>query len=143
MLSDQLCATSWRARPRSFVSLMTLYESNYIRLGWVIPDLPRLPATAVATVPGEPPLEASVRERSRYTTTLELSCLFRDAGGLARDPRLAIRVYHDARLVEACAAAGGDAGTRPDDSRWSSNMLLNKWLEYCADRGYRFALAPA
>ena len=22
--------------------------------------------------------------------------------------------------------------------RWSRNMLLNKWLEYCVDRGHRF-----
>jgi hypothetical protein len=32
MTVDSLCVTSWRARPVSFVSLMTLYESNYIRL---------------------------------------------------------------------------------------------------------------
>ena len=35
MLSDDLCTVSWSARPRSFVSLMTLYESNFIRLGWL------------------------------------------------------------------------------------------------------------
>ena len=35
MVSDDLCTISWRARPRSFVSLMTLYESNFIRLGWL------------------------------------------------------------------------------------------------------------
>jgi hypothetical protein len=26
--------------------------------------------------------------------------------------------------------------------RWLRNMLLNKWLDYCLDRGHRFA-APA
>ena len=39
MLGDQLCAASWRARPGSFVGLMTLYESNFIRLGWLAGDL--------------------------------------------------------------------------------------------------------
>ena len=39
MLGDDLCAVSWRARPGSFVGLMTLYESNYIRLGWLVGDL--------------------------------------------------------------------------------------------------------
>jgi uncharacterized protein YqiB (DUF1249 family) len=24
--------------------------------------------------------------------------------------------------------------------RWSSNMLLNKWLEYCVECGHRFAV---
>ena len=32
MLSDTLSIVSWRARPRSFVALMSLYESNYLRL---------------------------------------------------------------------------------------------------------------
>ena len=35
MIADQWCRTSWRARPGSFVSLMTLYESNFVRLGWL------------------------------------------------------------------------------------------------------------
>jgi len=24
------------------------------------------------------------------------------------------------------------------DERWARNVLLNKWLEYCAERGHRF-----
>ena len=27
------------------------------------------------------------------------------------------------------------------DRRWSRNMLLNKWLEFCAERGHSFASA--
>lgn len=126
---------------------MTLYESNFIRLGWVVPDLHRLPATAVAVVPGEPPLEITVRERSRWTTTLELSCLFGGSSGVERAPRLTVRAYHDARLAEACgvAAAASEAGgpARRGPDHWRSNMLLNKWLEYCAGRGYQFAPAAS
>ncbi len=39
MIVDSLCVTSWRARPVSFVSLMTLYESNYIRLRSLVGDV--------------------------------------------------------------------------------------------------------
>ena len=56
MLSDSLCSISWRARPRSFVSLMTLYESNFIRLGWLAPDLRRLSGSLTSEVAGEPVL---------------------------------------------------------------------------------------
>jgi hypothetical protein len=35
MLNDAQTAVSWRATPRSFVALMSLYESNFIRLGWL------------------------------------------------------------------------------------------------------------
>lgn len=149
MVSDDLCTVSWRARPRSFVSLMTLYESNFIRLGWLVPDLKRLRGSVISRVRGEPTLELSVVEQSRYTTTLGMTYLLGDE----RLPELEIRVYHDARLAEACGTAADPAHSRlrrlaadvarEHGRRWSCNMLLNKWLEYCAGNGHRFALPAA
>jgi hypothetical protein len=153
MVSDGLCTISWRARPRSFVSLMTLYESNFIRLGWLVPDLKRLRGSLTSQVAGSPALELSVREQCRYTTTLGMTYLFGDGTTPARDPELEIRVYHDARLAEACGSAANPSrpGLRrvatdvshEHGRRWSCNMLLNKWLEYCAGAGHRFALPAA
>jgi uncharacterized protein len=153
MLSDAHCTVSWRARPRSFVSLMTLYESNFIRLGWLVPDLRRLAGSLVASVAGEPALELSVVEQCRYTTTLTMNYLFGEGGTATREPELEIRVYHDARLAEACGTAAAPAHPglrqlaarvpRSHGHRWSCNMLLNKWLEYCAGNGYRFATISA
>ncbi len=149
MVSDDLCTVSWRARPRSFVSLMTLYESNFIRLGWLVPDLKRLRGTLTSRVRGEPALELSVIEQCRYTTTLGMTYLL----GAERLPELEIRVYHDARLAEACGSAADPSHlrlrrlaadvAREHGRRWSSNMLLNKWLEYCAGNGHCFALPAA
>ncbi|MBF8291923.1 MAG: hypothetical protein HW392_750 [Steroidobacteraceae bacterium] len=149
MISDHLCTVSWRARPRSFVSLMTLYESNFIRFGWLVPDLRQISGSMRSVVAGEPALELSVVEQCRYTTTLGMSYLFEDVDGQVRDPELEIRVYHDARLAEARATSAAlahpqlrrlSAGLpRESDRRWSRNMLLNKWLEYCAGTGHRFA----
>lgn len=151
MLTDHLCAISWRARPRTFVGLMTLYESNFIRLGWVAPDVRGLPDRSVSCVAGDCPLELTVLERARFTTRLAISYLFEDAAGTLREPQLEVRVYHDARLAQACGTA--DAARHPAlyrlraglptsaDGRWPANMLLNKWLEYCAERGHRFAPA--
>lgn len=153
MLTDHLCAISWRSRPKSFVGLMTLYESNFIRLGWIAPGLERLDGRLVSEAPGDCPLELVLVERARFTSTLELSYLFDEGGRTLREPGLSVRVYHDARLAEACAldGAGRHAGLRRpgaalpsrQDARWSLNMLLNKWLEYCAERGHRFAPAAA
>jgi len=127
---------------------MTLYESNYIRLGWLAADLTRLADCSVSRVAADCPLEISVLDRARFTTTLSMSYLFEEAGCTIRDPGLQLRVYHDARLVQATSlqsAAHHPALRRlqPElpataDVRWSANMLLNKWLEYCADRGHRF-----
>lgn len=151
MLQEHLCAVSWRARPRSFVGLMTLYESNFIRLGWLVGDLCRLPDRAVSTVAGDCPLELTVVERAPYTTTATLSYLFDEEGRTVRDPGLEVRVYHDARLAEVTAYGATHPGLarvqarlpRTTDRRWAGNMLLNKWLEYCAERGHGFAPSPA
>lgn len=150
MLSDSLCSISWRARPRSFVSLMTLYESNFIRLGWLAPDLRRLSGSLTSEVAGEPALELAVVEQCRYTTALQMTYLFGDGERTAREPGLEIRVYHDARLAEACGTGAAPshprlqrlaAGVAPNHGkRWSCNMLLNKWLEYCVGSGHRFAV---
>ena len=65
-----------------------------------------------------------------------------------------VRVYHDARLVEAQEWSPEwqaknamqheilrrlrGAAERELDQRWARNTMLNKWLEYCSDRGHGF-----
>jgi uncharacterized protein YqiB (DUF1249 family) len=146
--TDTNCAVSWRARPGSFVSLMSLYESNYIRLRWLIPDLAVMSGNSVSDIRDECPLHLDIGERSRYTTTLSLTYLFEDAAGTLRDPDLQIRVYHDAHLaeVQACSrwhrhsvlSAIRSQLARDLGDRWLRNVMLNKWLDYCVERGHRF-----
>ena len=150
VITDVNCAVSWRARPGSFVSLMSLYESNYIRLGWLIPDLDALQGSFVSDVAGDCPLHLRIDERSRYTTTLTLTYVFDDPAGQTADPDLQIRIYHDARLaeVQACArwhrhallASLRSQLARALGDRWLRNVMLNKWLDYCVERGHRFLL---
>ncbi len=148
MIADQWCVTSWRAKPGSFVSLMTLYESNFVRLGWLVPDLRACERAAVSRVSDDCDLHLSVVERSKYTSVLRLTYVFEERGTPVRDPNLEIRVYHDARLAEAQSCGGflrhrlmhriESELKRELDQRWSRNMMLNKWLEYCAERGHHF-----
>lgn len=151
-LTDHLCAISWRAKPGSFVSLMTLYESNYIRLGWILPEVRHIEGRHVSLAPDDLGLHLEVVERCRYTTTLNLSYVLASDEGPVLAPDLKVRVYHDARLAEACDSARSHRHAALDrlrtvlrrelDERWTRNVLLNKWLEYCAERGHRFAIAP-
>ena len=148
MLNDALTQVSWRARPRSFVALMSLYESNYIRLGWLAGDLRALEGTYRSRAEGDCELLLEVIEQCAYTSILALTYELPAVGGPARCPDLRLRVYHDARLVEAeqwadlkaePAVKAGGAAERELRQRWVRNMMLNKWLEYCAERGHRFA----
>ena len=70
MLNDAQTMVSWRATPRSFVALMSLYESNFIRLGWLAGNVARPGmANICPRVAGDCDLQLSVVERSPYTTT--------------------------------------------------------------------------
>ena len=148
MIADTLCVTSWRARPVSFVSLMTLYESNYIRLRQLVRDVQGSSGRQVSSIAGDCDLHLEILEHSRYTSILRLTYVFAEPDGPVADPDLEVRVYHDARLAEAsrCARWVRHPGLEAIRSglsvalgeRWLRNMLLNKWLEYCLERGHGF-----
>lgn len=134
---------SWRTAPRSFPALMGLYESNYLRLARLAGNLARLADTCISKVPGDCELQLTVRERAPYTSELRLTYLL-PAPGVAvapeRVPDLTLRLYHDARLLAVHELAAGSP-ERELDRRWTRNLMLNKWLDYCAERGHQFAAA--
>ena len=151
MLNDTLTPVTWRARPRSFVALMGLYESNYIRLGWLAGELVALEGQHRSVIAGDCDLLLTLTERSPYTTTVNLTYLLPGTDGESQFPDMRVRVYHDAHLAEALDWAGTHSqpvlkalrshAERELDQRWARNVMLNKWLEYCVERGHRFSSA--
>jgi len=156
MLCDADIPVSWRARPRTFVALMSLYESNHVRFQHLAGDPARLSGTLISQVAGDCVLQLSVLEHMPYTSTLSLTYLLPAAKQVTavaqlpeRLPDLRLRAYHDARLLEvetplAAPRRGPQdprAAERELQQRWARNMMLNKWLEYCAERGHRFMAA--
>lgn len=138
--------TVWR--PRSFTGLMTLYESSYLKLMRLLAGaVPAPGAQLLSRVVNDLDLKISGEETSPYTTTLCMTYLFDDVA----DPDLIVRVYHDAHLVEAmrCGRQARHRVLRPFNTqrgselerRWTRNLMLNKWLDYCHERGHRFGHA--
>jgi hypothetical protein len=126
---------------------MTLYESNYIKLHQLALALDWPADSIVSSSPRDSDLHVEIVRREPYTTTLRLSYWFHDDEGVATpDPDIVVRIYHDARLVEAVRS--GDAHRHPRlrelassssaelDRRWRLNMLLNKWLDYLFEVGH-------
>lgn len=147
---DELLPVSWRSRRGDFVSLMTLYESNYVRLRRLAPALNAIEGAMTSTVAGDCPLHLRIEERGPYTTTFTLTYLFDSPAGQFADPDLQVRVYHDARLAEVLSCARWHrhevlASIKSDlycqlGDRWLRNVMLNKWLDYCVERGHLFVL---
>jgi uncharacterized protein YqiB (DUF1249 family) len=130
---------------------MGLYESNYIRFGRLAGDLAQLGGRHVSCVSGDCDLLLTVTERTPYTTAVTLTYLLDDGAAESAYPDMRLRLYHDARVAEAhdWAASHEHRGLRALrghaerelDLRWARNVMLNKWLDYCLERGHRFSPA--
>jgi uncharacterized protein len=146
MLLDSLLVPQTIIRPRSFVGLMALYESNYLRLLRLVPDLERLDGCFRSRVAGDCELHVEILERSRYTVTLSLTYYFESDEGRVADPDMRVRAYLDGRLAEAMSLCGAHRhaelrrldreNRRKLDSRWRRNVILNKWLDYLSEQGH-------
>ena len=146
MLLDSRLVPETLVRPNSFAGLMSLYESNYLRLLYLLPELERLDGCYRSTVAGDCDLHIEVLERCRYTVTLSLTYYFDTDGGRVADPDLKVRAYLDGRLAEALSLGGDYRHTelrrlmqkhREElDTRWRRNMILNKWLDYLLEQGH-------
>lgn len=146
MLLDSHLVPQTIVKPRSFVGLMALYESNYLRLLRLIPEIDRLDGCFRSRVAGDCDLYIEILERCRYTVTLSLSYHLETDDGLLIDPDMTIRVYLDGQLTEAMAVGDRQRHMalrrlvhehhRELDIRWQRNIILNKWLEYLSDQGH-------
>jgi uncharacterized protein YqiB (DUF1249 family) len=126
--------------------LMALYESNYLRLLRLIPDVAQIDGCFRSRVAGDCDLYVEVIETSRYTVTLSLTYHLATDHGLLVNPDMMVRVYLDGRQAEVLAI--GEAQRHAAlrrlvfehraelDRRWRCNIILNKWLEYLTDQGH-------
>jgi uncharacterized protein YqiB (DUF1249 family) len=153
--NEALLPSSWRARPRGFAALMSLYESNYIRLTRLTGDPGKLRGERISRVAGGCDLKLTVLEQCPYTTILGLTHLFHDPSAvgpgletLLTYPDVRVRVYTDARMAQAQhwpadqpepIASHPLEAERELQQRWLHNNMLNKWLEYCLDLGHSLA----
>jgi len=126
---------------------MALYESNFLRLLQLVPELERLDGCYRSRVAGDCDLYLEIVERSRYTLTLALTYQFDSDDGVLADPDVRVRVYFDCNLAEAMSV-----GSKPPqhselrrlvrehkkelDARWRRNIVLNKWLDYLREQGH-------
>lgn len=145
MISDSVLQLYCWARPVSLAGLMTLYESNYLRLSWLMPNIRSAHGEWSSDVPGheeEPELMLRFIDRVRYTSTLWMSYRFSDSAGPRFEPGLTVKLYHDARMAEVLVDSVPGREKRGEiERRWTRNIMLNKWLEYCSESGHR--LTPA
>lgn len=126
--------------------LMALYAENHARLQRLFEPATLAPGSYVSDVGDGLPLQVEVLEQHRYTTELRLTYDMLDPVTGEPDPSAYLRIYHDARQLEATHCYVGRRwqdviGMYPPPSevighRLRMNTFLNKWLQYLADSGH-------
>ncbi len=122
-------------------------DANYLRLLKLFPSIRSEDERefAVDLGPAAVGIELRVLERAPYTTLIELVQESQDAGNWMSQPRITIRLYHDARCAEVVSyqrARDFQAVydyPNPDmyhpDEKVQVNRLLGELLAICLHRG--------
>jgi len=132
-----------------FAWLMGLYAENHERLIRLFEPAHLAPGIYGSSIGDGLDLRLDVIEQHRYTTELRLTYAMQDPLTGEPDPSAFLRVYHDARQVEASHCYVGRRwqdvlGLYPPpsallDHRLRMNTFLGKWLQYLAEQGHGVA----
>jgi uncharacterized protein len=133
--------------------LMGLYAENFNRLTRLFEPADLAVGTYVSSIGDGLDVRMDVIEQHVYTTELRLTYGMRDPVTGEPDPSAFLRLYRDARQVEATHCYIGRRwqdviGMYPPpaevlDHRMRMNTFLGKWLQYLAERGHGVATLTA
>ncbi len=153
---SRVLATGPTARiPRlsRFGWLMGLYAENFDRLTRLFEPADLAPGCHVSSIGDGLDLCVEVIEQHAYTTELRLTYGLQDPVTGEPDPSAFLRLYRDARQVEATHCYVGRRwqdviGMYPPPAevvghRMRMNTFLGKWLQYLAERGHGVATLRA
>jgi uncharacterized protein YqiB (DUF1249 family) len=127
---------------------MGLYERNFAKLMALIPELEDAAVTTTFEAENAK-LCLSILEQSAYTTTISMR-QYLGIGGHARDPRMKLRIYHDAQLVEVIGYQNHhrfkplylypNSKMLQPNEKYRVNQFLGDWLDFFIARGYTFTM---
>ena len=129
--------------------LMGLYAENFALLTRLFEPADLAPGSWLSCIGDGLDLRLDVLEQHRYTSELRLSYAMQDPLTGEPDPSAFLRLYRDARQVEATHCYVGRRwqdvlGMFPPpaellDHRLRMNTFLGKWLHYLAEQGHGVA----
>ena len=129
--------------------LMGLYAENFALLTRLFEPADLAPGSWLSCIGDGLDLRLDVLEQHRYTSELRLTYALRDPVTGEPDPSAFLRMYHDARQVEATHCYVGrrwqdTLGMFPPpgrllDHRLRMNTFLGKWLHYLGEQGHGVA----
>jgi len=129
--------------------LMALYAENFTRLTRLFEPADLAPGVYFSCINDGLDLRVEVLDQHPYTTELRMTYAIRDPVTGELDPSAFLRLYSDARQVEATHCYVGRRwqdviGMYPPPAevvghRLRMNTFLGKWVQYLAEQGHGVA----
>jgi uncharacterized protein YqiB (DUF1249 family) len=126
--------------------LHQLFESNYLKLQRLIPQLNAIQSsTIIAQLHQKPALKLTVIEKTNFTLQIQLTFFNQNGNNelVDSDSSIKIRIYLDTKSAEVITNSANllsmpaiDYPKAALDAKWPSNYLLDKWLTHCLSQGY-------
>jgi len=146
MILDHEIVPQSIAEPNSFVGLMTLYESNYIKLNHLFPKIRQYDADKSIKSPFGNDIHLGISKKTKYTMIISMTYSFEESEIIEYEPNLIIKVYFDSRSAEVISIGKLSKKSKLRDityqnkniinELWRRNIILNKWLDYIIDCDY-------
>ena len=146
MILDHEIVPQSIAEPGSFVGLMTLYESNYIKLNYLFPKIRQYNTDkSIKSLFGND-IHLGINKKTKYTMIISMTYSFEEKEIIEYEPNLTIKIYFDSRSAEVIGVGKLNKKSRLRDityqnkniinQLWRRNIILNKWLDYIIDCDY-------
>tara|TARA_B100001113_G_scaffold282933_1_gene237971 strand:- start:426 stop:872 length:447 start_codon:yes stop_codon:yes gene_type:complete len=146
MILDHEIVPQSIAEPGSFVGLMTLYESNYIKLNYLFPEIRQYNTDkSIKSLFGND-IHLGINKKTKYTMIVSMTYSFEEIDIIEYEPNLTIKIYFDSRSAEVIGVGKLNKKSRLRDityqnkniinQLWRRNIILNKWLDYIIDCDY-------
>ena len=146
MIFDHEIVPQSIAEPNSFVGLMTLYESNYIKLNHLFPNIKQYDDDRSIKSPFGNDIQLGVNKKTKYTMIISMTYSFEESEIIEYEPNLTIKIYFDSRSAEVIGIGKLSKKNKLRDityqnkdiinQLWRRNIILNKWLDYIIDCDY-------
>ena len=146
MIFDHEIVPQSIAEPNSFVGLMTLYESNYIKLNHLFPKIRQYDADRLIKSPFGNDIHLGISKKTKYTMIISMTYSFEESKIIEYEPNLTIKIYFDSRSAEVIGIGKLSKKSKLRDityqnkniinQLWRRNIILNKWLDYIIDCDY-------
>ena len=146
MILDHEIVPQSIAEPNSFVGLMTLYESNYIKLNYLFPKIRQYDADRSIKSSFGKDIHLGINKKTKYTMIISMTYSFEESEVIEYEPNLTIKIYFDSRSAEVIGIGKLSKKSKLRDityqnkkiinQLWRRNIILNKWLDYIIDCDY-------